>query len=80
MANLSQRARSNVAVAMAELPSSMLQDTSFGENAEYANTTIDLSMAENWLIREEILGIGKPAIEREFDLNVRASSVQSCPR
>ena len=80
MATLSQRACLNVAVALAKLRSSMLQDTSVMENAENVNTTIDLSMAENWLIREEILGIGKPAIEREFDLNVRVFYVQSCPR
>ena len=28
-------------------------------------------MAENWFIRDEILGIGKFTIEKEFDVNVR---------
>lgn len=36
---------------------------------------IDLSVAENWLIREEVLGIGKLAIEKHFDGQVSSRIV-----
>ena len=45
----------------------MLEDTSnyteIGKNHE----PVDLSMAESWLIREEVLAICKPSIEEYFD-------------
>ena len=71
MDTLSRRGRSNVVVTLAKLPKAMLDDREASKGAEVAREIIDLSMAENWLIRQEVLDICKPAIAKEFDDCVR---------
>ncbi len=71
MDTLSRRGRSNVAITLEKLPKAMLDNREATNGAEATRETIDLSMAENWLIRQEVLDICKPAIVNEFDACVR---------
>ncbi|KAL9066441.1 MAG: hypothetical protein Q9161_007580 [Pseudevernia consocians] len=64
---LSRRGHSNVTKTMAQLPKAMLKSVDDDTDVEGSHEPIDLSVAENWLIREEVLGIGKLAIEKHFD-------------
>ncbi|KAF6240568.1 hypothetical protein HO173_001238 [Letharia columbiana] len=64
---LSRRGHSNVTKTMAQLPKAMLENIDNDTDVREYHEPIDLSMAENWLIREEVLGIGKLAIEKHFD-------------
>ena len=52
---------------MAQLPKAMLESNDDDTDVRGYQEPIDLSVAENWLIREEVLGIGKLAIEKHFD-------------
>ena len=67
MDNLSRRGHSNVIETMAQLPKAMLESIDDDTDGRGYQEPIDLSVAENWLIREEVLGIGKLAIEKHFD-------------
>ena len=73
MDRLSSRGRFNVTKTIAQLPQAMLENDSKGTNGEHYKKSIDLSMAENWLIRDEVLSISKPAIEKYFHGDVSPS-------
>ncbi|CAD6592041.1 MAG: hypothetical protein ASARMPRED_005950 [Alectoria sarmentosa] len=55
---LSRRGHSNVVETMAQLPKAMLESNDDDTDVRGYQEPIDLSVAENWLIREEVLGIG----------------------
>ena len=67
---LSRRGHSNVTENMAQLPKAMLESIDSDTDVRGYQDPIDLSVAENWLIRKEVLGIGKLAIEKHFDGHV----------
>lgn len=55
---------------MARMPQKMLEANGNNVDDKGHHESIDLSVAENWLIREEVLEICKPAIEKYFDGHV----------
>lgn len=67
---LSRRGRTNITKKMTQLLKAMLEDTSNNTEIGQNHEPIDLSMAENWLITEEVLAICKPSIEEYFDGHV----------
>lgn len=64
---LSNRGQLNVDRIMPNVPKSML------EPPEEEDDCIDLSLAENWLIRNEVLEIYKEAISEHYQPKVRSS-------
>lgn len=70
MDQLSARGRSNVMEIMSRVPKNLLQDD---ENISDGNDQINLSMAENWLVRNEVLEICKNAISHIFGKEVKIS-------
>lgn len=84
MEHLSQRGRANIERVMARIPKAILAGTKKTESTNSLDDCIDLSMAENWLIRSEVLAICKAAIDNNFDTHVSDSRVlpeseQECP-
>jgi len=75
MEHLSHRGRFNVVNTMSQLPKAMLEDKGGNTVPEEEFDAIDLSMAENWVIRQEVLQICKPAIETSFTGHVSLSSL-----
>jgi len=61
---LSQRGEKNVAVIMPKISSAVTERTT------QKNTKIDLSTAENWLIRPEVVNLCKEAIDTKFNAKV----------
>jgi hypothetical protein len=70
MDHLSQRGRANIEGVMARIPKAILAGTKSSKSSSSLGDDIDLSMAENWLIRKDVLAICKAAIEDDFDTNV----------
>ena len=66
---LSKRGDANVSNIMPRIPTTILQ----AGWVPHEDSIIDLSMAENWLIRDEILEIQKTAIANHLDHEVDAS-------
>ena len=67
MEHLSQRGRSNILEVMSKIPKSLLGDS----KSRWSETDpIDLSVAENWLIRNEVLEICKSVINQRFQTHV----------
>ena len=64
---LSKRGQINIDEIMARVPKSILEEK---PQAPTEAGPIDLSVAENWLIRDEILEICKPGIQRSLDREV----------
>ena len=71
---LSRRGHSNLTNTFTRMPKNMLEANGNDVNNGGYHESIDLSMAENWLIREEVLAICKPAIERYFGGHVSPCS------
>ena len=72
MDDLSIRGRSNITTIMSQVPKAMLEDDGSSPLPSSSDDEpIDLSIAENWLIRDEILDICRAAIEK--DLSARVS-------
>lgn len=71
MDDLSQRGRSNITAIMARIPKAILAGTKSTKSITSNDGSIDLSMAENWLIRHEVLDICKAAIKDNFDTHVK---------
>ena len=67
MHGLSDRGRSNITQIMSRVPKKLLGDS---ESKLNGSSTIDLSMAENWLIRNEVLEICRFAIDRKLQTHV----------
>lgn len=72
MDGFSARGYSNLTDIIAKVPKSLLEPSSNPDE-------IDLSFAENWTIRREVLDIVKRAIEAEFGAHVRCSRVLVAP-
>lgn len=70
MDHLSQRGRANIEGIMARIPKTILAGTKSTESTNRLSDSIDLSMAENWLVRNEVLAICKAAIKDNFDSHV----------
>lgn len=70
MDHLSQRGRANIEGIMARIPKTILAGTKSTKSTNSLDDSIDLSMAENWLIRDEVLAICKAAIKDNFDTHV----------
>lgn len=68
MGSLSGRGRSNITEIMSQVPKKLLQDS---ETTADNNDCLDMSMAENWLIREEVLDECKLAMSRKLQGYVR---------
>jgi hypothetical protein len=69
----SSRGRSNLTNIMQKIPKAILEGTKDTNLLSTKNNLIDLSMAENWLIRPEVLEICKSAIQNNFESHVRIS-------
>ena len=67
MDGLSERGRSKITQIMSRVPKKLLGDS---ESKLNGSSIIDLSMAENWLIRNEVLEICKFAIDQKFQTHV----------
>ncbi len=67
MDHLSQRGRSNIVEIMSKVPKSLLEDS---KSKSSETDRIDLSVAENWLIRNEVLEICKSVINQRFQTHV----------
>ena len=67
MHSLSERGRSNISEIMSRVPQKLLGDS---KSKSDKSSVIDLSMAENWLIRNEVLEICKFAINKKFQKHV----------
>lgn len=70
---LSNRARYNVDVFMPSISAKVKQKTS----AASEQKIIDLATAENWLMRDELVGIFKDSISRELGSAVCLSPASS---
>jgi hypothetical protein len=77
---LSSRGLSNLTNIMQKVPKSILDGTKDTHLLSTKNSLIDLSMAENWLIRPEVLEICKSAIQLDFESRVRFSTFQLLKR
>ena len=60
---LSRRGTINMNVIMPQIPTSVIENAKRGDQD---NTIINLSMAENWLIRPELIEICKIAMEKQL--------------
>ena len=67
MQSLSERGRSNIIEIMSRVPKKLLGGT---ESKSNRSSIIDLSMAENWLIRNEVLEVCRFAIDQKFQAHV----------
>ena len=68
MEGLSERGTLNLTAIMSQVPKAILE----GSKCSIVDGRgIDLSMAENWLIRNEVLDISKAAIQNTFEAHVR---------
>ena len=70
MTDLSARGRFNTIEIIARILKAILEGVKDPKSTNSLNNTIDLSMAENWLIRPEVLEICKAAINDNFDQHV----------
>jgi hypothetical protein len=64
MASFSARGADNLANIMTKIPKSLLEPTS-------SPGQINLSFAENWVVREEVLATVKAAIDEQLNAHVR---------
>lgn len=64
MEQLSNRGRSNITEIMNRIPAAILEGINSNDDS------INLSMAENWLVRQEVLDICKASIQNNFDTHV----------
>lgn len=64
---LSERGRSNITDIMSRVPKRLLTDSEMNWNG---SPHIDLSAAENWLIRNEVLEICQFSINQKFQAHV----------
>ena len=74
MEHLSQRGCSNITSVLSQVPKALLEDSKKGKHKEKSES-VDLSMAENWVIRKEVIKICKKAISKDFDTHVSFSII-----
>jgi hypothetical protein len=77
MDQLSHRGEVNITQIMARIPKAMLDGTKNVKCTNSIDDTIDLSMAENWLLRPEVLQLCKEAVQNHFEIHVRATIAPS---
>lgn len=61
---------------MARIPRAILEAT---KTTKRTNDEIDLSMAENWLMRQEIFDILQECIKEKYQTHVRISKMSDSP-
>jgi hypothetical protein len=67
---LSSRGEINLKTVMEKIPKAILDGSKNSKLFDDQVGVIDLSMAENWLIRLEVLNICKEAIQENFNAHV----------
>lgn len=69
---LSDRGMSNVTTVIPRIPKTILE----AGNTHDEEEIIDMSVAENWLIRDEILKIEKEVVEKKLRSEVRFETLR----